>query len=1372
MSVHDTVQIPNMPVGHRSYTVRPAKGLHGIPPENSVTVSPDGQTITVEGPPMIPPRDIVVTGDSTPSFLHVFNTTEGMQHHAPEVLEWEDGLVPPPERFSSDHAALEDYAFRLNTPSTATVIEGVVKGNPKGPVIDAFIEGNRVRYGREVRETGVVWGSNANFLYGNGNNASSTAPVFGDAAKGAGDWDSIAISSSHCIAIKQGKVYTWRTGTTALGRVTSNTTVPGIVHSLEEWNFTHVAAGVNTSFAIREDGVMFVCGTNDGTTLHTLGVPPGIYASFTPLVVIDDETDEEVKWKLVETWEHTVAVDIEGRVWSWGWNTNFSTGLGISSGDTLVPTKVRLGLDPDPTEHLSGVVHLAVSFRCTICILEDGTVRAWGANAEGQLGLDHTTTPIAYPTLCPYNGFTVIRCGTNFSLGIKDGQVYGWGIVPPSDTATVTPTLMSDMDNFVQVYPGRNCLFAIQSNGTMWARGVNSGAELGTGVTSSSVSTLTQVVPTTVYENVSYKWLAVTRGSYSVALGRVDYVFDTLQAGIQLNNTALPLPLQKSISPEWFHFIIQIGDGNTGPSNTAQMWVNGELISELTRSQYMNDDYGGYPYIRFGNADFKWVAVYLGTHVGDVDAVSQHVLSGIQSIDGLVTDPPPAQPSIVTLSIGQHPLEASEHIRIPRLPSWHDTYIASPDAGSRPFPPGSTTRLSLDGQTLTVRGPTITPPVNMIVRGLTNTSFVRRFDTQGVDDLEWDEQGAPSFPPSNGFANLAGHAFKTQIPHTHEQALMIEASVRLSGTGTCLELVRSGRRITIERREKVRNAFWGTNANGQVGSGSSDLSNIVNPLTDNVWNDIQWDQVSAGPFHVIARLDGKVYTWGSTLYGALGRPSVSTFMPGLVTTLEDHNVIHVTAGRYVSFAITDTGILFASGSNSASGLPLSVSTFQAISITDPDTDLPVLWQKISTWDHTVAIDMNGGVWSWGTNSNFATGRATNVGSTTTPTKVLLGYQDPPIHMTDAIDVSTGRNSTICRMADGTIRAWGLNTVRQLNTRDTAAAKGFPFLLAIRDFDSIECGITYALGIKQGKVYAWGEFPGGSTTDQTVIIESGAASVHPGLNCFYVIMTDNTLLAMGPNNIGQLGNGVIGPTATHPIPTTTPMLPSKVQCLNITTSKIDQFYTCATVRTNSTTVRAGQHISDAYLPWPLRTDNNWVHVVLMINHQPGATREAYMWVNGNLLDDVDTCESYPEHTEEESYAVCGHADVKWCATYGEDAVAEQTVNHLLTRSAMDIPPTPSSFARVRIGMQPDTHDGTHIRPRQSSISWPPLPETKEEDTVSDTPTSIPIPTTQATQFTIQNPWHTRPAPLTAFVSGTMLVSALLSYWRVSRSQQQG
>ncbi|MBI5018195.1 MAG: Ig-like domain-containing protein [Deltaproteobacteria bacterium] len=89
--------------------------------------------------------------------------------------------------------------------------------------------------------------------------------------------------------------------------------------------------------------------------------------------------------------DHSLAVDLDGNVFAWGNNAQGQLGLGTSGGTQ--PTPVQVSLPPG-----APVIDVAGGLAHSLALRADGTVLAWGANDDGQLG-DGTTTSSPSPVL-------------------------------------------------------------------------------------------------------------------------------------------------------------------------------------------------------------------------------------------------------------------------------------------------------------------------------------------------------------------------------------------------------------------------------------------------------------------------------------------------------------------------------------------------------------------------------------------------------------------------------------------------------------------------------------------------------------------------------------------------------------------------------------------------------------------------------------------------------------------------------------------------------------------------------------------------------------------------------------------------------------
>jgi alpha-tubulin suppressor-like RCC1 family protein len=173
----------------------------------------------------------------------------------------------------------------------------------------------------------------------------------------------------------------------------------------------HLTGGSFHSLGLSEDRLMQSWGNGglgqlgDGTMVHSKTIPGWVLGPGNIVSVVANSSQ-------------SLALDVNGTVWAWGYNGYGQLGDGTTQSRTT-PVKVP---------GLSSVVSIAAGHEHSLALTADGTVWAWGRNNLGQLGdgstLDHRT-PAQVPGL---NGVIAIAAGFYHSLALTaDGSVWAWG---------------------------------------------------------------------------------------------------------------------------------------------------------------------------------------------------------------------------------------------------------------------------------------------------------------------------------------------------------------------------------------------------------------------------------------------------------------------------------------------------------------------------------------------------------------------------------------------------------------------------------------------------------------------------------------------------------------------------------------------------------------------------------------------------------------------------------------------------------------------------------------------------------------------------------------------------------------------------------
>ena len=186
---------------------------------------------------------------------------------------------------------------------------------------------------------------------------------------------------------------------------------------------------------------------------------------------------------------------------------------------------------------------------------------------------------------------------------------------------------------------------------------------------------------------------------------------------------------------------------------------------------------------------------------------------------------------------------------------------------------------------------------------------------------------------------------------------------------------------------------WGSNNNGELGRNLSSDNNLFPGELAGEFAQYKWKAVSAGNNYTAAiredkdnlANDGKIYTWGYNGNDQLGDPAVavSRNVPGeLGGGFAGHKWKAVSAGVGHTAAIDENGKIYAWGSNSYGQLGDDTNIDRKVPVLI--TSVPGTWIEISaggyiianTEAHTVAIKKDFVLWSWGKNDNGQLGDGT------------------------------------------------------------------------------------------------------------------------------------------------------------------------------------------------------------------------------------------------------------------------------------------------------------------------------------------------------------------------------------------------------------
>ncbi len=327
-----------------------------------------------------------------------------------------------------------------------------------------------------VRSNGSLWviGSNGSRQHGNKTTDVLDSPI--EIPGFVAAVTATAAGALHCLALSNGTVFGWGLNDRGQAGDDSGTPLaapPAPVVGLTG-TFIAIAAGVDHSLAVKDDGTVWAWGDNTLGSLGTGSTSPAWTASAVQVLNLTDV-------KAVAAGEKfSLALKNDGTVWAWGSASFGKLGEGSTVVQAAQSTPIQVAV-------VSNIDAIACGDTHSMAIRNDGTLWVWGENSEGQLGNGTPSPGVNTPfQLSSPAGVTAIDGGHKYSLAVRtDGTVWAWGRNTSGQlgiggfTTTSVPTQVVNMTDATAVTAGTAISFARKSDGSLWGWGDNSGATLG-----------------------------------------------------------------------------------------------------------------------------------------------------------------------------------------------------------------------------------------------------------------------------------------------------------------------------------------------------------------------------------------------------------------------------------------------------------------------------------------------------------------------------------------------------------------------------------------------------------------------------------------------------------------------------------------------------------------------------------------------------------------------------------------------------------------------------------------------------------------------------------------------------------------------------
>lgn len=268
---------------------------------------------------------------------------------------------------------------------------------------------------------------------------------------------------------------------------------------------------------------------------------------------------------------------------------------------------------------------------------------------------------------------------------------------------------------------------------------------------------------------------------------------------------------------------------------------------------------------------------------------------------------------------------------------------------------------------------------------------------------------------------------------------------------------------------------WGRNNRGQLGVTTLTQSDTPTYIGDRgSLNGKHIVKVCAGFQHSLAiDSEGAIHAWGDNDGRQLGTGATSSFTntPALVTTsgvLNDKHIIDLAGGMYHTVCLDSSGKCYAWGDNSYGEVGDNSTTLRATPVEVHSTGVlsgKNIKKVTSGLSHCVVLDSNGNIYSWGRSFSGALGNGSTT-SSSVPVAVDLGSRV-------ATCMDTGAHHSLICASDGNLMAWGNNDYYQIGLGGTAPQLTPALVTQLGELSPATVRLVFTGGFFSGAITASG-----------------------------------------------------------------------------------------------------------------------------------------------------------------------------------------------------------------------------------------------------------------------------------------------------------
>jgi alpha-tubulin suppressor-like RCC1 family protein len=733
---------------------------------------------------------------------------------------------------------------------------------------------------------------------------------------------------------------------------------------------------------------------------------------------------------------HSVFLISNGKVMTCGDNTKGQLGIG-SYVSMSTPVYVKTNITTDLTNVKS--VHAGADH--TLFLLNDGTVYVCGDNTYGQLGIGNNTIQTyavqipnlstvksisagTYHTMFLLNDGSVKACGKNTNGQLGDGTTL--------DRNTLVNVIISE--NVKKVSCGSFHTMFLLNEGTVMGCGNNNNGQIGDG------TKVQRLNPVYVKDNNGNNYTNVK----DIASGTYHTIFlnnDGTAYGcgiyfiVYIANVTTPVYFAQNVTSIYSgcFSVIYVIDKVT-------FYTNGYNMSGLLGTVLRMTDFIYTPKIlSLSNKNVLYISI--GHQHSLIYNDDSTCLSSGNNANG--------QLGIGTNSVYEilkNVININININIYTdimTTNFVKTYTISSfgDNSSGQLGQNNTTQLLV---------PTQITSTNISTQIITNAAC-------GLDHTV--------FLDSTGKVYSCGDNTYGQLGQNNTTQLLVPTLIQYFVTNNIIiTKVACGYRYTIFLDSTGKVYSCGLNTNGQLGQNTTDTLLVPTQITSTNISTQTITNVACGEDHVMFVVStGRVYSCGNNINGQLGQNTTTQLLvPTLITStnISTKIITKVVCGYRFTLFLDSTGRVYACGNNTNGQLAQNTVTQLLVpTIINTNISTRIITNIACKGSHAIFLDSTGIVYSCGLNTNGQLGQNTT-------TQLLIPTQITSTNISIITNIVSGYNHTIFVDPTGKLYSCGLNTNGQLGQNNTTQllvpTQITSTNISTKTITNIICGYNYTI----------------------------------------------------------------------------------------------------------------------------------------------------------------------------------------------------------------------------------------------------------------------------------------------------------------------